>query len=101
MAHLVFILLALIWGSSFILMKKGRLAFDPVSIGAWRVIAGAAVLAALWAIQREAWPLRKSDLPPMLLVAVLGYALPFAAQPYVINHTSSALMGLVVGLSPL
>lgn len=47
MHHVLFILICLIWGASFILMKKAHLAIGPVSIAAGRTILGAAVLLVL------------------------------------------------------
>ena len=41
---LVLILLSIIWGSSFILIKKGLIAFSPLQVGAIRVFFAAVVL---------------------------------------------------------
>ena len=48
MSYVIFAAVCLLWGSSFILMKKAGLALGPISLGGWRVTSGAAVLAAIW-----------------------------------------------------
>jgi len=104
MHHVMFILICLIWGGSFILMKKAALAFGPIGVGAWRVVGGAVVLALFWAIfQRKRWPVRLHDLPPLALVTVLfGYIWPFVMQPYLIHkNEDSAFFGVMVSFVPL
>jgi len=104
MHHVMFILICLIWGGSFILMKKASLAFGPIGVGAWRVVGGAAVLALFWVIfQRKRWPVRWRDLPPLAGVTVLfGYIWPFVMQPYLIHkNEDSAFFGVMVSFVPL
>lgn len=102
MHHLLFILLCLIWGASFILMKKAGLAFGPMSIGAWRLLAGAAILALLWPLRRQRWPLRLADLAALTLVAVVGSVWPYSMQPHLITkYQDSGFFGLFVGLTAL
>ena len=48
MAYVWFAFISLVWGGSFILMKKGAVWFSPTAVGAWRVIGGAAILALVW-----------------------------------------------------
>ena len=45
MPYVLFLLICVIWSGSFLLMKKAALVFSPISIGAWRVTGGVAVLA--------------------------------------------------------
>ncbi len=54
MAYVQFLAICLIWGGSFLLMKKAYLAFGPVTIAAWRVLGGAAILALIWLVVRRA-----------------------------------------------
>ena len=44
MPYVSFLFICLVWGASFILMKKAGVWFSPAAIGAWRVIGGAAIL---------------------------------------------------------
>lgn len=105
MAHLSFIFICLVWGSSFILMKKAADVFGPLSISAGRVVGGALLLWAVWWLVgrgRRAFPLRRGDLGSLMVVAGCGYVLPFTLQPYLIGkHGESGFFGMMVALVPL
>jgi drug/metabolite transporter (DMT)-like permease len=101
MPYLLFSLLCLIWGSSFILMKKATLVFSPLGVGAGRVLGGAAVLAAVWLIQRSRWPLRRRDVGPVLFVVLAGFAWPYTLQPWLIDRHGSGFIGTTVSFVPL
>ena len=101
MPHLIFILICFIWGSSFILMKKASLVFGPVGIGGLRVLGGAAFLAAVIWISGGRWGIRRRDLGPLALVVLLGYALPYTLQPYLVAQHGSGFIGMMVSLVPL
>lgn len=102
MHYLLFILVCGLWGSNFILMKKAAYAFGPISVGAWRVALGAMVLAALFLLRRERWPVRWRHLPHLLVLVLLSYIYPFTVQPYLIGkYDESAFFGMMVVLVPL
>jgi drug/metabolite transporter (DMT)-like permease len=101
LSHVIFVLVCLIWGSSFILMKLASPAFGACTIACGRVLCGAAALALVWTARRRSWRFERRHLAPLAVVATLGYAIPFTVQPIVINQSSSAFMGLMVGLVPL
>ena len=101
MSHVLFILLCLIWGSGFILIKWTRQCFGEFDIAALRVILATAALWPLWHLRRQAWPLSRRDLGPLVAVATFGYAVPFWIQPFVIHRTSSAFAGMLISLVPI
>jgi drug/metabolite transporter (DMT)-like permease len=101
MSQALFVLLCLIWGSSFILMKKATDAFGPVGVGAYRVIAGGLTLALLWALFGRRWPLDRKHTLPLILLAAVGYAVPYVLQPYLVARHGSAFVGMMVSLVPL
>ncbi|MEO0514225.1 MAG: EamA family transporter [Planctomycetota bacterium] len=119
MAYAWFGLVCVIWGSSFILMKKAAVVFGPLTIGAGRVLGGAIVLGVLlgatagWRRRR-----RQEGLPPsgaikfstwswrgfgaLWVVVVLGFVYPFSMQPYLIGRLGqSGFIGMMVCLVPL
>ena len=101
MPYLFFVMICLIWSSSFILMKKAAIAFSPVSIGWWRVFWGAAVLGLLcWRRGLLQWP-QKRHWPALTVVALLGCAAPYVVQPVVVNHQGGAFMAMAVSCVPL
>ena len=88
-------------------MKRALFSFDCISIGAGRVIFGALVLALFWLLQRQRWPFRRKDLGPLLLLAAVGYCVPFCMQPYVVGKVQAtaghggAFAGMLISLVPL
>ena len=104
MLYVQFLIVCLIWGGSFILMKKAYVAFSPVAIGSLRAALGAATLLVLWAVVRRsrAWPIGKARFAALCVPAAVGFAYPYIMQPYLIGrHQESAYFGMMVALVPL
>ncbi len=102
MHFFLFALICMIWGSSFILMKKAALAFGPFSIAAWGVVGGAIVMWTAWKLRRQGpWPLKRSHWAPLLFVALIGNAWPYTVQPYLVPQLGSGFIGLMVSFVPL
>lgn len=92
---LVLIFLALIWGSSYILMKKGLVAFSPVQVAALRIIISALVLL----------PFLRKIAPKnfiyIVIVAFLGSGLPTFIYPFAITNIDSSMAGIINSLTPV
>ena len=92
---LILIFLALIWGSSYILMKKGLVAFSPIQVAALRIIISALVLL----------PFLRKIAPKnfifILIVAFLGSGLPTFIYPYAITKIDSSMAGIINSLTPV
>lgn len=119
MAYVWFTLVCLIWGSSFILMKKAAVVFGPLTIGAGRVLGGAIVLGILLGLasrwrrrphKKTLKSQRENRLPQvswhgfgvLMVVVVLGFLYPFSMQPYLIGRLGqSGFIGMMVCLVPL
>jgi drug/metabolite transporter (DMT)-like permease len=101
MAYIWFALICIVWGSSFILMKKSVVCFSPVAVGWGRVLGGAAILAILWAWRSRRLEIRSRDLPLMALIVVLGFAWPYSIQPHLVARDGSAFVGITVSFTPL
>ncbi len=101
MHYLFFILLSLIWASSFILMKKAALTFGPLTIAGLRCLGGALLLAAAWKFFRRANPPERRHLPWLLLTTILGYGYPYAVQPYLVHRYGSGFIGMMICFVPL
>jgi drug/metabolite transporter (DMT)-like permease len=102
MHHLIFAIICLLWGSNFLLMKKALGSFGPITVGAGRVALGAAVVAVILLLRREAWPVRMRHVGHLCIVTVFSYVYPYTVQPYLINQSgSSAFVGMMVSLVPL
>jgi drug/metabolite transporter (DMT)-like permease len=104
MPYVRFVVLCLIWGSSFLLMKRAGAGLSPWAIGSGRVFTGMAVLVVVAWWQARGWSrtLTWSHLPALIGVMLLGYAIPYFVQPLFISRTgNSALAGMGVGFTPL
>lgn len=91
--------LALVWGSSYILIKKGLLAFEPRQIGYLRLaVAGLAFVPPLLVRWREV-PVHKWGW--LLLVGITGTGLPSFLFPFAQQAISSSLAAALSSLTPL
>lgn len=92
-------LMGLTWGSSFILIKKSLLAFDPYQIGAFRVAISGLILAVM------AFPaLKKMKGRTILwitLAGLFGNFLPMFLFPIAQEHVNSSLAGIINSLEPI
>ena len=94
-----FISLVLVWGSSFIIMKYALIGFSAVQIGAARIIF-ACLFTSIFAFNsiRE---FRKTDVPHLIIVAILGNSIPYVLFPLAINQIPSGIVGITNSMTPL
>ncbi len=95
----LFIFLAIAWGSSFLIMKRGLRSFDYQQIGALR-IAFAWILASAIAL-RQFRHMKKRDVWPLLLVGIFGNGIPYFLFPLAITKLDSGLVGVFNSMVPL
>lgn len=89
------IFLALVWGSSYILMKKGLVSFTPLQVAALRIlISGIVLLPFLGKIN-------KKDIPSLIVVALLGSGIPTFIYPLAITKIDSSIAGIINTLTPV
>jgi drug/metabolite transporter (DMT)-like permease len=100
--YLLFILISILWGSNFILMKWAGQVYGPITLGGWRMLLGSLMIGLFWILRGARWTLRPRHAGPVLLLVLMGYVYPFAMQPHLINKTgSSAFIGMMPSLVPL
>ncbi|MDP5170206.1 MAG: EamA family transporter [Bacteroidia bacterium] len=99
LAWVILIFLALVWGSSFILIKRGLESFSAMQVGGLRlVIAGIFVTPLIWGKFRK---IKKEEWKWILLVGVIGNALPAVLFPLAETHLNSASAGVLNVMSPI
>jgi len=96
---LLFIVLALIWGSSFLLMKRSLHYFSFYEIGALRIIIAGLVL--LPFAFRKLKKIKKKELFFLLLVGFVGNTMPAFLFTKAQTGIDSALAGILNSLTPL
>ena len=98
-AWALLILLSLIWGSSFILIKKGRVVFSAGEVGALRILAASVCLlpmsfSAMGGLTRRQWRL-------LLAVGLSGSLIPSFLFAIAQTQLESAIAGIINALTPM
>ena len=96
---LLVVILSIIWGSSFILMKKSLIKFSYFEVGAYRLIISLIVLVPF--LPSVVKNLKKKHLLPIFTVGIIGTLLPaiFFAKSQL--YVKSALAGMLNSLTPI
>ncbi|MGL5909816.1 MAG: DMT family transporter, partial [Phycicoccus sp.] len=96
-----YLALALIWGSSFLLMKVGLSALHPIQISTLRILAGAAVLVVLLRMAGARLPRERRVWGHLAFCSLFLTVLPFTG--FVVGETrvSSALAGIGNAATPI
>lgn len=93
------IILALIWGTSFILMKRGLLVFSPDEVGALRVTAACVVLLPFAFSNLKAIPRQQYWKP--FLSGMLGIFIPAFLFATAQTRMESSIAGVLNSLTPI
>ena len=95
-----FVLLAAIWGASFMLMRLGAAEFGVFVTAFLRVLMAALfLLPLLW--WRGQWPQLRAKFKPILLVGALNSGIPFALFGFAVLHISTGLSSILNATTPL
>ena len=97
--YLTLAVLALIWGTSYILIKWGLEVFSPAQVAALRLGISALALAPLAATHLRR--INRRQVPLLLLIGLTGTGLPSFLFPFAQTELSSSLTGMLSGLTPL
>ncbi|WP_333663578.1 DMT family transporter [Chishuiella changwenlii] len=92
-------ILALTWGSSFILIKQGLVSYTPYQVGALRLSIAGGVLA-FWGIP-NLFKIPKDRLKYVVLAGFLGNFVPMFLFPIAQTRVSSSMAGILDSLVPL
>jgi drug/metabolite transporter (DMT)-like permease len=93
------IILSLIWGSSFILIKRGLEVFSPGEVGAYRIVAAATFLLPLSLPRLK--KLNRKQVENLIIIGLLGSFIPAFLFPTAQTRLSSSLTGVLNALTPL
>jgi drug/metabolite transporter (DMT)-like permease len=97
--YLTLLFLATIWGSSFILMKKGLLVFSDVQVAALRLfIAFLSLVPFLFQAFKK---VRKKHILPIFVMAFFGNGIPAFLFTKAQTQLDSSLVGILNSLVPL
>jgi drug/metabolite transporter (DMT)-like permease len=95
----ILLLLAFVWGSSFILMKIGLKSFSPEQAGALRIVLASLVLFPISIGQLK--NLQKKDLKSLLIAGFIGSFFPAFLFMKAETQINSSLAGMLNSLTPV
>lgn len=95
----ILLLLAFIWGSSFILMKIGLKSFSPEQAGALRILLASLVLLPLSV--KNLKNLKKKDVTSLLIAGFIGSFFPAFLFMVAETKINSSLAGMLNSLTPV
>jgi drug/metabolite transporter (DMT)-like permease len=95
-----FVLLAAIWGASFLLMKLGAAEFGPFVTTFLRVFFASLFLLPILLWQKQ-MPALRAKLAPILMVGVLNSGLLFALYCFAVLHMNTGLSAILNATVPL
>ena len=98
-AFLVLALLSVVWGSSFILIKKALIAFDPLVLGALRISVSSIAFFPFIIYYRKQIPWRMWKV--FMVVGLTGSGIPSFMYAIAQTEIDSSVSGLLNSLSPI
>ena len=99
LGFILLILLGLTWGSSYILIKKGLIAFSPLQVAMLRF--GLSGLAFAPLAFRYIFKLSAREMWMLVFVGLLGSALPAILFAFAQTRISSSMAGILSSFTPL
>lgn len=95
---LILIVLAIVWGSSFILMKKALLGFTQLQLGALRILVTALFLLLIgWKSIKK---IKKKHWPYVIYTALLGTFFPAFLFAFALKELDSSISAILNSLTP-
>ena len=95
-----FVLLAVLWGSSFLFMREGAHEFGPLATAWVRITLAALMLTPVLIWQRQVVVLTQ-HWRPAVLAGLLNSGVPFACYAYALMHINTGLTSILNATTPL
>ncbi|MDM1554036.1 DMT family transporter [Chryseobacterium indologenes] len=96
---LLLVVLSIIWGSSFILIKKSLDHFSPYQVGSLRVLIAGIILLPVAVSHYKLFP--KKHLKWLILAAFTGNFIPMFLFPIAETEISSSIAGIINSMMPI
>ncbi len=96
---LLLLVLSVIWGSSFILIKKSLDHFNPYQVGALRVLIAGILLLPVAIPNIKSFP--KKQLKWLLIAGISGNFIPMFLFPIAETEISSSIAGIINSMMPI
>src|SRR5437868_7987104 len=96
----VWLVLCLIWGSTWLFIKLGLADLPPISFAGIRFVIAAAILCAVVLIRRVQWPRARRDWLLILITGILSFTLNYGLVFWGEEHISSGLAAVLQSTFP-
>ncbi|MGG7439829.1 DMT family transporter [Chryseobacterium arthrosphaerae] len=96
---ILLVILSIIWGSSFILIKKSLEHFNPFQVGSLRVLIAGIILLPVAISNYKLFP--KKHLKWLILAAFTGNFIPMFLFPIAETEVSSSIAGIINSMMPI
>lgn len=93
------VVLSIIWGSSFILIKKSLEHFNPYEVGALRVLIAGILLLPIAVLNIKKFP--RKHLKWLIVAAITGNFIPMFLFPIAETEISSSIAGIINSMMPI
>ena len=98
---IVFLILSLIWGSTWLFIKIGLEDLPPLTFAGVRFVIASVLLFAVVVVRRVPFPRARRDWTLMAVTGVLGFTLNYGLVFWAEQHISSGLAALLLPLVPV
>lgn len=95
-----FVVLAALWGASFLFMRMGASEFGPLPTTGMRVLLATVFLWPILLYQGQ-WPQLRQHWKPALLSGLVNSAIPFALYSWAVLHITTGLASILNATVPL
>ena len=99
LAWILLLALALIWGSSFILIKKGLIVYSPGEVGALRILAACLFLVPVSIPKLRKLPIKRMKM--LFIIGLVGSFIPAFLFAMAQTRLDSGITGVLNGLTPV
>ena len=99
--YLLLLVLGVVWGSSFLLIKLAVATIPPITVATARIGIGALVLAVIVAARGRAWPRGRRGWLLLLVMGVVGNTIPFSLISWGETRIDSGLTAILMSSVPL
>lgn len=99
MRWVYFIVLVLIWGSVFLLIKKALIGFSSIEVSVLRIMLPSVLL--IFVTIKSFCKITKNDLKWIILSALLGTMSTIYALPFIQTKLNSSVVGVLVSMFPV
>jgi drug/metabolite transporter (DMT)-like permease len=96
----LFVLLAMLWGSSYLVIRLAGTELDPLSLVALPLVVGTIALGVAVGVVRPGLPPRGAW-RHLVVVGALGIAIPFSLITWSERSVDSGLASIIIGATPL